>query len=104
MNTYAGRVFKLDFKTHRDGYTGVEVTRLSDGYGHTVHIHFTKNSMDEKGEKLLCISNRTGWWQLYLINLKEMTMTQLTNEANVEACCLSYDGQKPTIGMEDFSN
>ncbi|MEM1989428.1 MAG: oligogalacturonate lyase family protein [Candidatus Bathyarchaeia archaeon] len=91
---HIGRVIKLDFKTYRDEYTDVEVTRLSDGIGHTVHIYFTRNSMDRKGEKLLCVSNRTGWWQLYIINLKEMTMMQLTNDANVGACCLSYDGRK----------
>lgn len=94
MRAGVGNIIKLDFKTYRDKYTGVEVTRLTDGVRDSIHPYFTRNSMDEDGEKLLCVSNRTGWWQLYLINLKDMTMMQLTDDANVRGGCLSYDGRK----------
>ncbi|MEM2739971.1 MAG: hypothetical protein QXQ29_04140 [Candidatus Bathyarchaeia archaeon] len=50
--------------------------------------------MDERGEKLLCTSNRTGRRQLYLIDLRDMSMIQLTDDANVRGGCLSYDVRK----------
>jgi len=93
-NAGIGKSIKLNFKVFRDEDTGVEAIRLSDNVGDTIHPYFTRNSIDKKCEFLLCTSNRTGWWQLYLLNLKDATMTQLTDDANVRGGCLSYDGQR----------
>ncbi|MCS7119931.1 MAG: oligogalacturonate lyase family protein [Nitrososphaerota archaeon] len=90
-----GDVVDLEFRSFRDEVTGIEVTCLSDGFGNTMHPYFTQNFMDRAGRKILCVSDRTGWWQIYLLNLEEESMIQLSEDAFVRphAPCLSYDGR-----------
>ena len=71
-------------QTLRDEVTGVEVVRLSDDVGDTIHPYFTQPLFSEDGKLLLLGSNRTGSWQLYSLEVETGLVTQLTEEPGIE--------------------
>lgn len=79
-----GSIIKLDFVTCPDSVTGVPVTRLSDDIGQTYHPYFTMPLVSRDGNELLVGSDRTGCWQLYVMDLKKQQMVQVTDEAGVD--------------------
>ena len=59
-----GQEFKGNPYHYKDEYTGVEVIRLSDNVGNTVHPYFTQPLFSADGKHLLKASDRTGSRQL----------------------------------------
>ena len=78
-----GQEFKGNPYHYKDEYTGVEVIRLSDNAGNTVHPYFTQPLFSADGKHLLTASDRTGSWQLYYMEIATGNMLQLTDEPKI---------------------
>jgi len=79
MKTYRSQLIK-----EKDETTGVEVVRLSDDVGDTIHPYFTQPLFSSDGKILLVESDRTGFWQLYSLEVDTGLVTQLTEESGIE--------------------
>jgi len=88
-----GETTRIKYTTCRDGVTGVEVTKLTDDVGNTIHPYFTQNLMTPDSEVILLTSDRTGWWQLYRLNIPDGELVQLTEDGNVFPHCPCLDGK-----------
>lgn len=89
-----GKLYKSDLKRVKDDRTGVEVTRLTDNQGNTIHPYFTQPLFSEDGRFLLVSSDRTGSWQLYSLEIKTGNMVQLTDEADLGHHSACLDGRR----------
>ncbi|MCS7120890.1 MAG: oligogalacturonate lyase family protein [Nitrososphaerota archaeon] len=90
-----GETIEVEFITFSDKDTGVDVTRLSDNVGNTLHPYFTQNLLRSDDGMLLCASDRTGAWQLFLLDLRDECMIQITEGTSIApgAPCLTHDGK-----------
>jgi len=75
-----GDVTKINFETVRDHATGVDVTRVTDGQGDSIFPYFTQVVFSDDGGILLVSSNRSGKWQVYLLEVESGHLRQLTDE------------------------
>ncbi|RLF15149.1 MAG: hypothetical protein DRJ66_04830 [Thermoprotei archaeon] len=89
-----GDVIKLKAHHFKDEVTGTEVIRLTDNIGDTIHPYFTQPLFSSDGETILVVSNRTGWWQLYRLDIPDAEMQQLTEDADIKPQCPCLDGKK----------
>lgn len=87
-----GDKVKIEYSRFRDSKTGVEVFRLTDGRGNTIHPYFTQNLMTPDGNTILLTSDRTGQWQLYALDIGEGELTQLTGDAWISPHAPCLDG------------
>lgn len=78
-----GDAYKLEYKTLKDPYTGVEFLKLTDSRGNTIHPYFTQPLFSSNGETILLTSDRTGEWQLYKLDIPDRIITQLTDDRQV---------------------
>jgi oligogalacturonide lyase len=85
-----GQIYKSEILKYRDDITGVEVTKLTDNRGNTIHPYFTQPLLSSDGKYLLTASDRTGLWQLYSLELETGKMIQLTDDSRVspQSSCL----------------
>ncbi len=88
-----GETIRIKQVMYKDSITGIEVTRLTDDYGNTIHPYFTQNLMTPNSETLLVVSDRTGWWQLYRLDIPDSELTQLTEDASIAPHCPCLDGK-----------
>lgn len=82
MDNGIGKVYELDRITREDKMTGVQVTRLTDNQGNTRHPYFTQPLISKDSRYLLVTSDRTGSYQLFIMDLDKPQMVQLTAETN----------------------
>lgn len=78
-----GQLYKGHPLHYKDEFTGVEVIRLSNNEGNTVHPYFTQPLFTADGKHLLTASDRTGSWQLYSMEVATGDMLQLTDEPGI---------------------
>ena len=88
-----GEAYKLEYKTLKDPYTGVEFLKLTDSRGNTVHPYFTQPLFSSNGETILLTSDRTGEWQLYKLDIPDRIITQLTDDYQVHPHAPCLDGR-----------
>lgn len=78
-----GQLYKGSPLHYKDEVTGYEIIRLSNNEGNTVHPYFTQPLFTADGKYLLTASDRTGSWQLYLMEVANGNMLQLTDEPGI---------------------
>ncbi|MGF7400575.1 oligogalacturonate lyase family protein [Thermoanaerobacterium thermosaccharolyticum] len=78
-----GQIYKSELLKFKDDVTGVEVTKLTDNQGNTIHPYFTQPLLSSDGKYLLTASDRTGLWQLYSLELETGKMVELTDDSCV---------------------
>lgn len=66
-------------RTHRDFYSGVEVTQMTDYRGHSHHFYFTNPGWYGGGTKLLFSSDRANRTNLFGVDLTTGEIEQLTD-------------------------
>jgi len=93
MESGVGSTVKIKYLNYKDKATGVTVARLSDCKGDTIHPYFTQNLMSDDGDIILLVSNRTGWWQLYRLNIPDGELIQLTEDADINPHAPCLDGK-----------
>lgn len=79
-----GRTYPREDQLYRDAETGVVVRQLTGGVGNSNHLYFTNNSFYDKDSKLVFCSDRTGKMNLFSMDLKTYTITQLTDLQTVQ--------------------
>lgn len=79
-----GKTYHSELAQEKDKTTGMEVIRLSDDMGDTIHPYFTQPLISADGKILLVESNRTGIWQLYSLEMNTGLITQLTDDPDIE--------------------
>lgn len=89
-----GDTYKLEYKDLKDPYTKVEYLQLTDGKGNTIHPYFTQPLFSSDGETLLVSSDRNGTWQLYRLDIPDRTLTQLTDDDQVDPHAPCLDGRR----------
>ncbi len=89
-----GETIRLKQTVSKDPLTGVDVTRLTDSRRDTIHPYFTQPLFSLDGETLLVTSNRTGWWQLYRLDIPDKTLIQLTEDDDVKPHSPCLDGKR----------
>jgi oligogalacturonide lyase len=89
-----GTIIRSVMTREKDKITGIEVTRLTDNQGNTIHPYFTQPLFSDDGRFLLVTSDRTGSWQLYSLELSTGVMIQLTDEPGINPHSPCLDGKR----------
>lgn len=84
-----------EIKELRDEETGARVVRLSGGDSDNVHLYFTSDSFLQDSERIVFGSNRSGQFQLYMLELRQKRLVQLTQGERVRPhlACLARNGR-----------
>lgn len=92
-----GRVFDVasEVKEIKDLETGARVVFLTGGGSDNVHLYFTSECFVEGSSRIVFGSNRTGKFQLYVMDIKAQKLVQLTDGAEVHPTkgCLGTGGR-----------
>ncbi|MBU0610174.1 MAG: oligogalacturonate lyase family protein [Armatimonadetes bacterium] len=88
----AGDTFKSEIEEYSDRVTGARVRRLTSGDAHNHHLYFTASSYTKDGH-IVFGSERTGSPQLFLMEMPEGRIVQLTDEEGLrpQLSCLHPD-------------
>ncbi len=89
-----GETFKLKYRYIKDPLTKIEYIQLTDSKGNTIHPYFTQPLFSHDGETLLVVSDRSGSWQLYRLDIPDKILTQLTNDDNINPHAPCLDGKR----------
>jgi oligogalacturonide lyase len=94
----AGRVQRInsEIREFRDPDTGARVRQLTGDGSDNVHLYFTSECFVAGSDRMVFGSNRTGRFQLYLLEIREARLTQLTStEGNIDPqqSCASRNGR-----------
>lgn len=91
-----GRVFDVasEVKDYKDQETGARVMLLSGGGSDNVHLYFTSEGFVEGSDRVVFGSNRTGKFQLYVMDIRAKKLTQLTDGEDISPhrACLGLGG------------
>jgi len=81
-----GKTQKVDseIREYRDKDTGARVMQLTGDGSDNVHLYFTSESFVGGSDRLVFGSNRSGRFQLYLLEVKDRRLVQLTDGAQIE--------------------
>ncbi|MCA9836589.1 MAG: PD40 domain-containing protein [Trueperaceae bacterium] len=74
-----GDTFQDEIFRYEDAYSGREIIRLTDYFGHSNHMYFTDPCWYNEGKSFIFTSDRGGKSNLYGYNLDTFTITQLTD-------------------------
>lgn len=92
-----GKVWAPEWGQYKDRYTGVNITQLTDYTGHSNHLYFTENGWYDNGQKLLFQSDRENRTNLFSVDLRTGSITQLTDHDQTYdslPTCLHPDGRR----------
>lgn len=73
-----GQIWRDTVLKYTDELSGRLVTRLTDYYGHSNNLYFTDNFWLDNGQKFIFMSDREGCSNLFLYDLSNNIITQLT--------------------------
>jgi len=79
-----GESFKDQIFRYQDAYSGREVIRLTDYFGHSNHMYFTDPCWYNENKSFIFTSDRNGSSNLYGYNLDSYEITQLTDLERIE--------------------
>jgi oligogalacturonide lyase len=84
-----------EIKEFRDPDTGARVRQLTGDGSDNVHLYFTSECFVDGSDRMVFGSNRTGRFQLYLLEIREARLTQLTStegKIDPQQGCASRNG------------
>lgn len=84
-----GKQWPAEWRRYQDRLTGVEVLQLTNYKTHSHHLYFTEDGWYDGGTKLLFLSDRTNSTNLFSVDMRNGTITQLTDytgDAGVRGC------------------
>lgn len=79
-----GRTISFDRISESDPVARRTVERITDGCGDTLHPGPGRNVFSRDCRRMLVVSNRTGNWQLYDLDIEESLLTPLTDDLDVD--------------------
>jgi len=81
-----GKTQKIDseIREYRDPDTGARVRQLTGDGSDNVHLYFTSESFVGGSDRVVFGSNRSGRFQLYLLEIKDRRLVQLTDGEQIE--------------------
>lgn len=93
-----GKTQRVDaeIKEYRDPETGARVRRLTGDGSDNVHLYFTSESFLTGSDRIVFGSNRSGRFELYLLEIGAKRLTQLTaseHHFDPQGACLCTTGQ-----------
>ncbi len=90
-----GDVFEAEGEQYRDEETGALVRRLTGDGSNNHHLYFTSTSFVGEGEGVVFASDRSGAWQLYMLETASGKIVQLTDRESAGgfAACLAPEGR-----------
>ncbi len=91
-----GEIFQSEFSFYTDPYTGVTVKRLTNPQILSHHMYFYNRMTTSDGKKLLICQVREEGRQLYLLDLADGTIMQITEGEGVgqDSAMFSFDDTK----------
>ncbi len=87
-----GTKHRGEISERRDPLTNVVVKKMTADRGNTIHPYFTQPLLSADGRQLLTASDRTGAWQLYLMDLGDGSLIQLTDDGEIGFQSAQLDG------------
>lgn len=98
-----GQRWPAEWSRYRDRFTGIEVLQLTNYKTHSWHLYFTEDGWYDGGRKLLFFSDRNNSTNLYSLDMRDGSITQLTGyeKNNDLGACLHPGGNLAVMKAGD---
>lgn len=80
-----GKDWGVERQSYRDPVTGINICELTRGPSASDNLYFHFSNFTADNRYVIFVSDRTGWWQIYRVNVDTGQIIQLTDSAGVQA-------------------
>lgn len=98
-----GKIYPDEHKTFVAAESGLEVIQLTTDPAEDAHLYFTSDGFVPADHSLVFTSKRTGYWNLFYINLETFKFVQLTDSKKISGTGAVVSPAKKEVYYRDGS-